>query len=265
MPVRFFKSKWEAGHLSIEEFFERCARDKFQGVAMGLSAGDGSVEKVRRGCEAHGMQMAAHVATSGKTPAEHGESLMRQLALAQEAGAVMANCHLGSDFFTFEESADLFRQATEWSKASGIPVFQETHRGRPLYNLPDTVRYLEACPGLELTADISHFMCVHESDLADRREWLDRLVPHCGNIHARIGFAEGPQVAHPLAPEWAGLRRLYLDFWKRIVEARKGDIAILPEAGPPPYMPVIPFTGAPLADAWQVNVAVRDWLAGEMG
>ena len=38
-------------------------------------------------------------------------------------------------------------------------------------------------------------------------------------------------------------------------------LTITPEFGPPPYMPVEPHTQRPLADAWTINVAFREWLA----
>lgn len=54
--------------------------------------------------------------------------------------------------------------------------------------------------------------------------------------------------------------------WRPIINRHRSEgrewFTITPEAGPPPYMPVLPFSGQPVADAWQINVAVRDWLLG---
>jgi hypothetical protein len=40
---------------------------------------------------------------------------------------------------------------------------------------------------------------------------------------------------------------------------------ITPEAGPPPYMPTVPYTGKPVADARTVNVPMRDFLREPFG
>ena len=37
-------------------------------------------------------------------------------------------------------------------------------------------------------------------------------------------------------------------------------LRITPEFGPPPYVPTVPFTGEPVTDVWQANVAMRDLL-----
>lgn len=264
MAIAFFKTKWEAGDLSLEAFFRRCKKDGFDGVETVLADLKESPAEIRDLCAGHRLRLIGHVITPGKTPEDDRASLERQVKLAVDCGAEMMNCHLGSDFFSREENIGLFARAGELSRETGVPVTQETHRGRALYNLPDILRYLEALPDLELTADISHLMCVHESDLSSRWELLEKMAPRCRHVHARVGFAEGPQVPHPMAPEWAGLCGIYLKFWKMIAKARGGNLTVTPEAGPPPYMHVVPFTQAPLADAWQVNVAVRDWLKKEM-
>jgi hypothetical protein len=56
----------------------------------------------------------------------------------------------------------------------------------------------------------------------------------------------------------------FVALWRRIIAARKADaspfLVITPEFGPPPYMPVEPFTRRPMADPWEVNVAFRQQL-----
>lgn len=264
MAIAFFKTKWEAGDLSLAAFFQRCKQDGFDGVETVLAALKESPEEIRALCEKHQLRLIGHVITPGKTPEDDRASLERQVKLALDCGSEMINCHLGSDFFGYGENIGLFARAGELSRETGIPLTQETHRGRALYNLPDILRYLEALPDLELTADISHLMCVHESDLSNRWELLEKMAPRCRHVHARVGFAEGPQVPHPLAPEWTDLCGIYLKFWKMVLKARGGNLTVTPEAGPPPYMHVVPFTKAPLADTWQVNVAVRDWLRKDL-
>lgn len=72
------------------------------------------------------------------------------------------------------------------------------HRGRILYN-PWTTRDLcRALPGLKLTADLSHFCVVAERVFAaDDAVWADcmkEIARATRHIHARVGYAQGPQV-----------------------------------------------------------------------
>jgi sugar phosphate isomerase/epimerase len=143
-------------------------------------------------------------------------------------------------------------------------VLHETHRGRPTFSTTETLRHLEALPALRLTADISHWMCVHESDLSDQQEALDRVVPRVDHIHARVGYAEGPQVPHPLAPEYGAALEAHVRFWQAVLDARRVEgrewFTLTPEFGPPEYMPCLPFTRQPVADAWDVNVEFLAYL-----
>lgn len=93
---------------------------------------------------------------------------------------------------------------------------------------------------------------------------VDLAIARASHIHARVGFEEGPQVPDPLHPLWSRWTRLHLDLWRRIIAARRADgaafLTLTPEFGPPPYMPIDPRSGHPLADAWETNVRFRDWL-----
>jgi len=260
MPVRYFKSNWEMNRLPLAAFFERAARDGFDGAEVHLGGRSETPEEVAGLCAAHRMALVVQVSSAGGTPQEHMRSLDAQVERAVRCGAAMINGHLGSDFFGFGGNVEVLARAGELGRAHGLPFVVETHRGCALHTIPETLRYIEALPGLEIAADLSHFLCVHESDLAAREAWLDRIVPRCRHVHARFGHAQGPQVPHPMAPEWEAIRERHLAFWRKIAAARAGDLTVTPEAGPPPYMPTLPFTNLPVADAWEVNVAVRDWL-----
>jgi hypothetical protein len=188
----------------------------------------------------------------------------QQVSLAKDCGALFVNSRTGSDFFSFENNVQIFQHAEKLSQKHDFPIYHETHRGKALCNLPIALSYLEALPELKITADLSHYMCVHESDLRERGSWVDPVIERSRHIHARVGFPQGPQVAHPLAPERAELLALYLEWWKKIITVNKQSgapfICITPEAGPPGYMPVLPFSNVPVADAWTVNVQMKDWL-----
>lgn len=268
MKIRFCKSRWEMGQAPFEAYAARVAADGFEGAEVFLLMEQEDEEEIRRALAVHGLFLVAQVITQGGTPEEHRRSLVAQLERAAACGARLVNAHTGSDFFAFQDNVELFKAGAEHAGRLGLKLVQETHRGRALYNLPDTLRYLEALPELRLTADISHFMCVHESELRGQGVMLAEVARRCDHVHARVGFPEGPQVGHPLAPEWAGLLEHYLEFWKLVVNERRAagaaELTVTPEAGPPPYMPVLPFTGQPVADAWTVNREMKAWLQGRL-
>lgn len=270
MPIKILlaKSNWEVSTTPLPRFMEQCKANGFDGAEIYLAPREESSESIRMGLEKSGLFLIAQIASQGTTPQEHLASFKSQMKRAKECGAQFVNAHTGSDFFSFTENLDLFRHTLSLSADMGLPICHETHRGRALYNLPDTLRYLEAEPRLKLTGDFSHFMCVHETNLDERAALLAKVLPHCGHLHARVGFEEGPQVPHPMAPEWKEMRHRYLSIWKKVFSLAETNGAttftITPEAGPPAYMPTVPFTNQPIADAWSVNLAVADWLRSEL-
>ncbi|HSI07903.1 MAG: sugar phosphate isomerase/epimerase family protein [Rariglobus sp.] len=266
MKLLFAKSKWEAPQLSLDAFLDRVVADRFDGSELYLGGQPETAALIRTAHSDRGLFCIAQVLTGGDTPAAHRETLVRQLDLAFETGVRLINVHVGSDVFEFSDNVALIAESQTRARAAGIPLCVETHRGRPTFSGPETVRLLKALPDLRLTADFSHWMCVHESTLENQPANLAHAQAHSDHLHARIGFPQGPQVGHPLAPEWASLRERYLELWRPIISRHRSEgrewFTITPEAGPPPYMPVLPFSGQPVADAWQVNVAMRDWLLG---
>jgi hypothetical protein len=174
------------------------------------------------------------------------------------------NCHAGRDIFPFEANVAIFQRLIELGTETGIPLLVETPRRRPTYSAVETRRYVEALPELRLTADFSHWMVVHETDLSDQEETLDLAIERSSHIHARVGFEEGPQVPDPRAPEWEQHVQRHLALWQRIVEARRREgaaiLTITPEFGPPNYMHTHPFSNEPVADVWEINVYVKDLL-----
>jgi hypothetical protein len=66
------------------------------------------------------------------------------------------------------------------------------------------------------------------------------------------------------APEWAAALAAHLGWWDRIVAARKAAgatrMTITPEFGPAPYTAALPYSGALVSNAWELNVAMLDLL-----
>ena len=265
MKLIWTKSKWEMWDDPLPRFLARAKADGFDAVEIYLPAQPETPAEIRRQVAEHGLSLVAQINTEGTTVAGHLDTMERRFARAVETQPLLVNSHTASDVFSFEDNLRIFDRACRLSKESGLTFTHETHRSRPTSGGPQTRRYLEALPEMQLNADFSHWFCVHESDLSNQPENVELAILRSQHIHARVGFDEGPQVPDPLAPEWATWTQRHVALWRRIVAARQADgadvLTITPEFGPPPYMPVEPHTQRPLADAWTVNVAFRAWLA----
>ena len=132
----------------------------------------------------------------------------RQQALALSAHGVrplLINAHSGQDAWAPEVARAFFERALAVEAEAGVLICHETHRGRVLYNPWVTRDLCRALPALHLTADLSHFCVVAERVFsADDADWAACMVEFARatrHVHMRVGFAEGPQVNHPRAPE----------------------------------------------------------------
>lgn len=200
---------------------------------------------------------------------DHLRSLESRYLRAVELDPLFVNCHTGRDHFSFRDSFKIFEKGQRLIQEHGVPIRHETHRGRALFSLPATRLFLHAIPGLQLTADFSHWVCVHESDLSDQPEDLNSAMWAAHHIHARVGFDQGPQVGDPQNPVYAPWLQLFTSWWTRIVRLRREEgldyLTISPEFGPTPYMPLNGQSPLPVADAWEVNLWMLAYLRQELG
>lgn len=211
-----------------------------------------------------GLQLIAQISSTGETPKDHLQSLKENYLHALAYEPIAINCHTGRDIFSFDENRMLFEGALELSLLEGVPLLHETHRGRALFTGPLCRAYLEAVPGLRLTADFSHLLCVHESSLSDQPEAVDAIVKAADHIHARVGFSEGPQLSDPQNPAYRAWVDLSVGFWTRIRERMAAEgrdcLTVTPEFGPPIYAPLESTSSNPIADPWESNHWMRDEL-----
>jgi sugar phosphate isomerase/epimerase len=268
MNVVFGKSKWEMWGEELKSFLSLVKKDGFNATEIYVQSLFESTEEIVDLHQEHGLDLVGMLMTQGKKPEDHLHDLQEQYARVIPCRPVMINCHVGRDFFTFDENLTIYTELIRLSEESGIPTMVETHRGRPTYSLIETLRYLDTLPELQLTADFSHWMVVHESDLTDQEKSLSYAIERTGYIQARVGFSEGPQINDPRAPEWNGMVQRHLDLWKRIVNCHrqndKPSVYITPEFGPPPYMPTLPLTNQPVGNVWEINVYMKDLLEKEL-
>jgi hypothetical protein len=268
MKLSYFKSKWEASHLSMRDFIDASLVSGFNGTETYVSVCPESPTDIKAMHADYGLELIAAISTHGTTLAEHMTSLQNLYENALKAGAVFVNCQTGKDSFSFQDNLELFRHAKKLEADYGTPLHHETHRGRALYALPVTLLYLEALPELTLTGDFSHWFCVHESNLQDQSSAMQKALDHTRHIHARVGFDQGPQVTDPQADIFAPWLGYHIALWKAVLARRKAAddkvLRITPEFGPPPYMPVDPNSGEPLRDAWSLNVWMKTYLQAHL-
>ena len=268
MKLVFSKSKWELGDATLEDFLKRVKADGFQASELNMGTLTEKPQEIIDLHQKYGLQMIGAVLTQGKTCADHLASLEKGFEFASQCQVLFVNTHAGRDIFSFEENIQIFERIIQLSRESGMPILTETHRGRPTYSAIETRKYLQALPELRLTADFSHWMVVHESDLSDQAEALELAISRSDYIHARVGYAEGPQVTDPRAPEWKAAVETHLRLWHKIADRHKKDgkqvLHITPEFGPPAYSHTLPFSNEPVRDVWEINVYMKELLSQEI-
>lgn len=125
------------------------------------------------------------------------------------------NVHAGVDAWSNEEALDFldFCLAEIEKVAPNIAVTFETHRQR-LFGSPFQTRSLLSSSSLSnsrlrLNADLSHWFCACErvfNSKDDRDKWwpdlLSAVSKRCEYIHARFGWAQGPQMLCSAVRHW---------------------------------------------------------------
>lgn len=259
MEIRLVKSLWGMESFSYKEALAAIAAAGYDGV-------EGPVPPVEHREEfmallqAHKLSYIALIATSGA----HEDAFTAGVKAAAALQPELIISHSARDCMDAERQLNFFKHAVAVENQYGIPVGHETHRHRAMFTPWTTAKLLTALPDLKLTADFSHWCCVCESLLEDQTEHLQLAMERTIHIHARVGYAQGPQVPHPGAPEYANELRAHESWWKQILatRTRRGFAysTITPEFGPPGYMPTIPYTNEPVSDLWETCL----WMANRL-
>ena len=112
---------------------------------------------------------------------------------------------------------------------------------------------------MKICADLSHWICVAETDTTDPvlNQAIDLIIPNVIHTHCRVGYDHGPQVADPRCPTWMPYMEGHERWWDRIWESQKKAgrqyTVMIAEHGPPNYQQCVPSSGEPLALIWDVN------------
>ncbi|ASS65392.1 MULTISPECIES: xylose isomerase [unclassified Paenibacillus] len=256
MEIKLFQALWGL-EGRVSELMKRAAGDGYAGIEAPLPP-VGMEEEFKEQLSAHGLSFIAQIVTSGN----HSASFAAQAERAAAFGPVLIVSHSARDFMPFREQLLFFEGALKVERSIGIAVGHETHRSRAMFTPWNTSALLRELPDLAITADFSHWCCVTETMLEEFEEDLRLAIERTVHIHARLGHPEGPQVAHPAAPENKDVLQAFKKWWGAVLAERArngaGLTTVTPEFGPAGYMPSLPFTRQPVADLREVN----DWMAG---
>jgi hypothetical protein len=281
LTVKFIKTLWgvteEMGNCpsGYSRLFARIKAEGFSGVETPVSLVADKPAFLRALAE-NDLVYVAMINTCTFAPdrassrlEDHLASFDRLIAEAQEMNPILINSHSGRDSWDMDTAIAFFTHALSIEAKTGLTILHETHRGRVLYN-PWTTRDLcKKFPALKLTADLSHFCVVAErvfdskSGLDDDwEEVLSLVAERTGHIHARVGYAQGPQVPDPSAPEFKSALEAHESWWDRILATQahlgKTMMTVEPEHGTDGYQQRLPHTGVETADIWVVNNWVKD-------
>jgi sugar phosphate isomerase/epimerase len=266
MLIRFYCPRWGSENLAWTEYCRRVRDAGYAGVEANLPLNDQrGTDAILAALAAEGLGLIAQ--QSGPADPDfnrYRDEYLSRLEWLAAAKPAFINSQTGRDWYTPEWNRALIADARGVSGRTGVPVVHETHRGTFSFCAAATATYLREDSRLRISADFSHWCVVSESLLADQPASLEAAIERADHLHARVGYAEGPQVSDPRAPEWQDALEAHLAWWDRVVERRRGEGAtrftVTPEFGPAPYMPTIPYTGEPMADQWAVNLHMMELL-----
>ena len=216
------------------------------------------------------FNVESHVASFAEQLSE-----CQDLILKVHAGGFV-NVHAGVDAWTQSEALSFLRACMDLMETVDFPVTFETHRQRLFCNPFQTRELLqiESLHSLRLNADLSHWYCACErvfdpSTGRDAKWWpevVQLLERHVAYIHARFGWAQGPQIADPSDPACETEKTLQMQVWHQLLEAMQkrdgGDCFVCPEYGPPPYLPVMPHTQEPVASLAHAVSFTKGYIEG---
>lgn len=265
MNIKYFCPRWGSEELEFTHFAEKVKNDGYDGVEMSFPFEEPEKKEMVKALHENNLLIIAqHWETVDTDFKNHREQFKKRLYNLVSVKPLFINCQTGKDWFSFEQNLELINLASEISRETGVDIFHETHRGKFSFAAHITKTFLEKLPNIRISADFSHWCCVAESELDDQQEALNLAIERAYHIHARIGFPEGPQITDPRAPEWKSTTEKFLEWWKQIIQQRQkegiSEMTITSEFGPYPYMQRLPLTCVPIANQWEVNVYMKDFL-----
>jgi len=266
MKFNFHKSFWEAECNTLDDLSQLLVKIKtegYQGSELFLPFFPLDSQETLALHESQGLDIITGIGTQGDNAEDHIRSMDEQIQHAIQFKPKLINSHTGRDIFSFKDNLKIFQHALSLEQKHGVAITHETHRFRPTFSTLGTEQIIDALPELKLNLDISHWMVVHESDLSDQKERLEKLFAHVHHVHARVGYEEGPQITDPENSQWEAQVNNHCELWQQVMEKaalRSQDcFTITPEFGPYPYAHT-DSNGQHLTDIWQANLFIKNKL-----
>ena len=262
MQFALFKTLW--GHTgSISEGARLAAEAGFKGLEA-PAADDAQRSELKEALQQFELEWICEICTSGSyvpdrhaTPEQHLADLEARIEHGLPLGPRFFNVMAGCDAWPLDMQVDFFGRAHEIARKYGVVCSFETHRGRSFFNPWVTRDVLRQLPDLPITCDFSHWVVVCERLMDSEWDVIIEVAPHAHHVHGRVGYDQGPQVPHPGAPEYADAlashERCWEVLWQSQLERGYPLSTMTPEFGPDGYLHCLPFTGAPIADLWDLN------------
>ncbi|MDX1696029.1 MAG: TIM barrel protein [Ketobacteraceae bacterium] len=263
MEFTLFKTLWGHGGSAMA------------GAAMAAEAGFGGIEApapeqpeecsaLQEALKQHSMKYICEICTAGSyvpdrdaTPEQHLEDLRRKIERGLELEPEFYNVMGGCDAWPLAQQVEFFGNAKAIADEYQVLCSFETHRGRSFFNPWVTRDVLQQLPDIVITCDFSHWVVVCERLMDSEWDTIRTVARQAHHIHGRIGYDQGPQVPHPAAPEYADALASHERCWEAIWESQiargYNSTTMTPEFGPDGYLHCLPFTGAPVADLWEIN------------
>lgn len=256
--------QWGFERMDIELFLHKVKEDGYDGVDMVVPFEKKQRNRLRQLLEAYDLKIVSHQhQATGQNIIDFCHSYNYFLNLSAEVAPLRINSHSGRDYFSLYEHLKVLDTAAEFENNTGYEVVHETHRGRMLHS-PGTAKELfDLRSDFQITADLSHWVCVTESYLENERftPILNEAIRRTRHIHARVGFPEGPQVPDPRHPYYLEATQYFINFWSAILEYQNklgtAILSVTPEFGPPPYMWTRLEDNAPVASQWEINLYIQ--------
>lgn len=266
MQIKYICTFWGSSQLSAKEFIHKALDAGYDGVEVNLPNNEYFISELQETVTETGCVFIAQqwLPPANETVDEYRERMLASLKRLFALNPLFINSHTGKDFFSFEDNCSLLESCNMLSAETGVKIVHETHRGRFNFHTYSTLRYLEKFNDLTLNADFSHLCNVSESLLEDQEHVLEKIIPHCHYIHARVGFDQSAQVNYPFAPEWKTNLDRFVSWWQTIIDlalARgEKEFYVCPEFGPFPYIQQLPFSKEETANQWNVNIEMMEYL-----
>jgi len=269
MKIKFFCPLWGCENLDTSSFFAKVKDAGYDGVEMGMPKEQEKKDEILKLLKQFDLQLIGqHSQTTTANFDEHKKEFRQWLENLANCNPLFINTQTGKDFFSYEQNAELIQIAKEISEEYGIKIVHETHRAKFSFAAHITKQFLTNIPDLRIALDVSHWCNVAESYLADQPEALEIALSRAEHIHARIGFPEGPQIPDPRDPYWQNALDFHVGCWNKVIERRRNEgwteFTITPEFGPYPYMTILPYTNEPIADQWDINNFMKEYLKSNL-